>query len=671
MAVRNLTHEQILGAIPAQTLEALLDFPGSSGWVVDLGSGEGSLDRRAFPRARIIAIDRTLTDGMRSTGARGIVADSTRLPIKGGICDVVVLNHRLQREPSPVGLLREARRILKDRGFLYVSLPDGYGFDDWLYRRLYGLCGCGLEGHGRLNRFSFEVLQRLTAAVGFTTVRSCDWLSDFAYLPAHPQWTWLGRLQRPLIALTRGADRVLQTRLSRYGWMLLLQAQSADARDEAGSSACEGSTLHGRVADDGRLQDDTARSVPWRPGPSTATRLYRTIIAPARAEIARCAAVGRQAAQRAFDRLAEPVRRWSDRRRYQVGKRFYEAVHRHLSGPRQYPDHFPMYSAWLEFALSTNLRGQRVAQQLQRYAPIRGARCLDVGCAYGGYPVAFARFGAEAFGIDVDEPLLSLSAENVRDQRLSVTLLRRDVTKAEELCDLGRFDIVTCNDVIEHVADVHATFCNLGALLKPGGLLYLEMPNSRSVGQVLKDGHYGLFGIALLPPRDAVRYYRESGCAGDYGVGYFHRLSEYEAFLAGSGIRLCEGDAIADDDAANRIEHVRGMLPAIRTALERRLGEPGLSPESRAVLHREVSAYLREVGEAIACYDRTQDVERRRKTGLELVRAYAIEFWQCIGVKGQEPAAPASDADAGANRLEPAGLAPADPAVSARGSRHA
>jgi len=653
MAVRTTRQEQILGAIPARTLAALLDFPGSSGWAVDLGCGEGSFDYRAFPRARIVAIDRAITGGVISPRARGIVADSTRLPLKSGACDLVVLNHVLEHMPGPVGVLREVRRLLRDRGFLYISIPDGFGFDDWLYRRLYGLCGYGPEGHGHINRFSFELLLRLTAAMGFEVVYYCDWLSAFTYLPAHPKWKWLGRLQRPLIVLTRCADRVLRTNLSRYGWMFLLRKQSSDAQSGIGSPAHERRAMEGCAEDDGWLDDDTGQSVPWRPGASAPATLCRSTIIPLWAGATRLLNRCRRATRRL---LAEPIRQWSDRRRYLVGKRFYGAVHQHLSGLRQYPDRYPMYPVWLEFALSTNLRGRKVAQQLQRYTPIRGARYLDVGCAYGGYPIAFARLGAEAVGIDINEGFLSLAADNARDQRLPVVLLQRDVTKAEEVHDLGRFDIVTCNDIIEHVADVPATFRNLSILLRPEGLLYMEIPNARSVGQVLKDGHYGLFGISLLPRCDAMRYYLESGCMDEYGVGYFHRLSDYEAFLSENGIRLHERGAISDDDLVGRVEYVRSALPAVRTALEKRLREPGLSPESQRALHREVSAYLRETEAGLARYEQMREADLRRMTGRELVQDYATEFWQLIGVKRDESAVPLPERGHEANRFELSGL---------------
>ena len=322
-----------------------------------------------------------------------------------------------------------------------------------------------------------------------------------------------------------------------------------------------------------------------------------------------------------------------DRRRYGVGRRFHRAIRRYLSGL----EHYPMYPVWSEFALSTNLRGSEVARRLQRYTEIRGKRYLDIGCAYGGYPIAFAAEGAEAVGIDINARFLAFAAENVRDQRASVLLLDRDVTKPDQIADLGQFDIITCNDLIEHVEDVATTFRNIASLLRPGGLLFMEIPNAWSVGQVLKDGHYGLFGITLLSRPDAIRYFRESGYNDEYGVGHFHRLEEYVALLEGHGIRL-RGERITNnyDKLDGRVERVRDALPAIRATLEADLGREGLSSESKGALSLATEEFLQEAGASLAAYETISDATRRRTLGQGLARSYEIEFWELIGRKEAE-----------------------------------
>ena len=223
MIFRTPRMEQIIGTIPSRTLSLLLDFPGWSGRVLDLGCGDASFDYQAFPHASVVAVDRTLTDGVTSKHATGIVAEPRTLPLKSGRFDVVVMNHALEHLPQPEIVLSEARRLLHDRGFLYVSIPNGRGFDDWLYRSLYSLCGFGKAGHGHINRFTFDSFLKLSSDIGFEIVYYCDWFSAFTYLPDHPRWSWLGWLQKPFIEITRFIDGMFNSDFSRYGWMFLLQ----------------------------------------------------------------------------------------------------------------------------------------------------------------------------------------------------------------------------------------------------------------------------------------------------------------------------------------------------------------------------------------------------------------------------------------------------------------
>ena len=325
----------------------------------------------------------------------------------------------------------------------------------------------------------------------------------------------------------------------------------------------------------------------------------------------------------------------AQRYRYQVGRRFHRAIRRHLSGLERYP----MYPVWSEFAFSTNLRGKEVAGKLLRYSEIRGKRYLDIGCAYGGYPIAFAARGAESVGIDINGRFLELAAENVRDQKASVLLLERDVTKSDQISDLGLFDIITCNDLIEHVEDVAKTFTNISSLLRPGGLLFMEIPNAWSVGQALKDGHYGLFGITLLSRPDAIRYFRESGYNDEYGVGYFQRLEGYMALLEENGIRLHGGEIINSyDQLDERVQRVRVALPAIRADLEAHLGREVLSSQTKEALSWAVEELLGQASGRVGAYNDAQDERLRDRLGRDLIRCHEMEFWELIGFKQVEPA---------------------------------
>src|SRR5690606_38157213 len=48
----------------------------------------------------------------------------------------------------------------------------------------------------------------------------------------------------------------------------------------------------------------------------------------------------------------------------------------------------------------------------------------------------------------------------------------------------GRFDLVTCLEVVEHVADVDAFLAGLAGALAPGGLLILSTPNRTTLSKL-------------------------------------------------------------------------------------------------------------------------------------------------------------------------------------------
>ena len=78
--------------------------------------------------------------------------------------------------------------------------------------------------------------------------------------------------------------------------------------------------------------------------------------------------------------------------------------------------------------------------------------------------------------------------------------------------------------------DVPKALQNIVCLLRPGGMLALEIPNKDSLFFVASDGHFNLFGITLLPRPEAIEYHRKF-FPFEYDVGYYHPLDFYETEL--------------------------------------------------------------------------------------------------------------------------------------------
>jgi 2-polyprenyl-3-methyl-5-hydroxy-6-metoxy-1,4-benzoquinol methylase len=199
----------------------------------------------------------------------------------------------------------------------------------------------------------------------------------------------------------------------------------------------------------------------------------------------------------------------------------------------------PAPMMWLEYALSCVKRGRDLVRAIDAIHPLQGARFLDVGCGFGGVLVAASERGAHPTGIEIDTRRLGFTRDNLRDFGLEWHIAALDFSATDPGLTraIGYFDVITCNDVAEHVDDVHALAANLGALLNPGGMAYLEIPNRDAVDFVAADGHFSLFGITLLQHEQARAYHRQAFQTPVYDVGEYYSLEEYGRIFASHGLR--------------------------------------------------------------------------------------------------------------------------------------
>jgi 2-polyprenyl-6-hydroxyphenyl methylase/3-demethylubiquinone-9 3-methyltransferase len=113
-------------------------------------------------------------------------------------------------------------------------------------------------------------------------------------------------------------------------------------------------------------------------------------------------------------------------------------------------------------------------------APLEGRTALDVGCGAGLLTEPLARLGAKVTGLDATPELIEVAREHASAMGLEIDYRAGDVQELE-----GEFDLVTCMEVVEHVANP-ATFVQaLAKRLAPEGLLLLSTPNRTSWSRLL------------------------------------------------------------------------------------------------------------------------------------------------------------------------------------------
>lgn len=113
--------------------------------------------------------------------------------------------------------------------------------------------------------------------------------------------------------------------------------------------------------------------------------------------------------------------------------------------------------------------------------PLAGRTALDVGCGAGLLAEPLARLGARVTGVDAAPENVAAARAHAQGSGLAIDY------HAGELAALGLagFDLVTCMEVIEHVADKPAFAAALAATLAPGGLLVLSTPNRTAASRLL------------------------------------------------------------------------------------------------------------------------------------------------------------------------------------------
>jgi 2-polyprenyl-3-methyl-5-hydroxy-6-metoxy-1,4-benzoquinol methylase len=191
----------------------------------------------------------------------------------------------------------------------------------------------------------------------------------------------------------------------------------------------------------------------------------------------------------------------------------------------------PPRPMWFDYSMSTNWRGKMISDLLASHLPKSAHRYLDVGCGYGGFLVAFAKFGMEVCGIEIDQQRIQFAEANCLDHDLKDCVLTGNILDETLVARLGGFDVITCVDVIEHVLDVPKALLHITELLNHGGILMLEIPNKNSLGFVVRDGHLELFGITLLDRNDAIKYHSiffnyKYDISDYYGLDFYHREIE-------------------------------------------------------------------------------------------------------------------------------------------------
>ena len=181
----------------------------------------------------------------------------------------------------------------------------------------------------------------------------------------------------------------------------------------------------------------------------------------------------------------------------------------------------PVRLAFIRAAVDAHWRGDP-----RSVKPLAGKRALDVGCGAGLLAEPLARLGAQATGVDAAEENIAAAIHHAAGAGLPVTYHHGELAKLA----LGKFDLVTSMEVIEHVADKALFAQQLADHLADGGLMVLSTPNRTARSRLLLVE--GAEALGMVP-------------RGTHHWDDFITPDELGDLLAGAGLVMGEPQGIA------------------------------------------------------------------------------------------------------------------------------
>ncbi len=180
----------------------------------------------------------------------------------------------------------------------------------------------------------------------------------------------------------------------------------------------------------------------------------------------------------------------------------------------------PVRLRFIREAIDTHWGGD-----IRNAKPLEGKTALDVGCGAGLVCEPLARLGANVTGVDASAENTGVASAHAKGTDLDIRYMTGELAGL----DIGQFDLVTCLEVIEHVADKRVFLRDLAARLAPGGLMVLSTPNRTVASRAL-----------LVGAAEAVGYVPR----GTHDWNDFVTPEELEELLADAGLAMGEPQGI-------------------------------------------------------------------------------------------------------------------------------
>ena len=162
---------------------------------------------------------------------------------------------------------------------------------------------------------------------------------------------------------------------------------------------------------------------------------------------------------------------------------------------------------------------------VERAGSLAELAILDVGCGGGLLAEAMARQGGRVVGLDLAAELVEVARLHALEAGVSVDY-RVESAEQHARDAAGRYDVVTCMEMLEHVPDPQAVVAALAILVRPGGHVFVSTLNRtpRAYAMAILGAEYVL---RLLP-------------AGTHTYAKFIRPSELAGWARAAGLVVAD-----------------------------------------------------------------------------------------------------------------------------------
>jgi SAM-dependent methyltransferase len=279
-------------------------------------------------------------------------------------------------------------------------------------------------------------------------------------------------------------------------------------------------------------------------------------------------------------------------------------------------------------------RGREIVRVLKPWTSLEGKSVLDVGCGFGGLLIVMREAGAtQLAGVETDTNRIHWAGVRMQELGYQADLRQLDICQEQTVRDLHSYDVILAQDVIEHVADPSVTLQHISRLLRPGGVVFLQVGNKFSPDQLAGDHHYKLPGITMLSRPQAIEYFctRMQQPASAYAVGVWREEKYYRNVLRRCGVALHRVDHFPTTD------HVLWYAKAI-SELCTKLEQGNLWLDLRPELSRRMSRRIRKLAQLYVHASRqlprmAEDLPLLEQACDAIVGRLLWGVWRLVGVK--------------------------------------